>query len=366
MRTLLRSLMVVVVALLTVSAQPARPAPRKLEIAPGVYVFMTAPYGAVGLDGNAIVVTSKDGVLVFDANGTPSAAEAVLREIRAVTTQPVRYLVYSHWHWDHWYGGEVYARAFPDITIISHEKTRAMMQGPALAFNKPGLDAQLPAYIASLDKRIAAGESATPPADTLPALKQARDEATFFLEQKRSVHHTVATRTFTDRLDLTLGDRPVQILNYGRAVTPGDALMYLPKERVLVTGDLLVNPITFALSSYPTEWLTALERLDRLDATVIVTGHGEPLHDKALLHDTMAVFRLLLREGKVMRDKGLDADHAKEAVLPQLHELMVQITGNVPARNDAFRTQLVDWYLHRVYDELSGPLGDDIAAIPPQ
>ena len=63
-----------------------RPAPRKIDVADGVYLFVTAPYGAVGLDGNSVVVTSNDGVLVFDSNGTPSAAAAVLTSIRALTS----------------------------------------------------------------------------------------------------------------------------------------------------------------------------------------------------------------------------------------------------------------------------------------
>jgi hypothetical protein len=135
---------------------------------------------------------------------------------------------------------------------------------------------------------------------------------------------------------------------------------------VLAIGDLIVNPITFALSSYPTEWLAALRKIDHLAVDVIVTGHGEPLHGKELMHATMSVFETLLREGKAARDQGLDPDQAKDTILPKLQAQMVRITGDVPARNAAFRTQLVDWYLHRVYDELAAPLGDDIAPIPPK
>jgi cyclase len=358
----------VVMLLLTLPAiaGPPRPAPRKIELAPGVFVFMTAPYGGVGLDGNSIVVLSNDGVLVFDSNGTPAAAAAVLAEIRALTTQPVRYIVHSHWHWDHWYGAEVYTRAFPDAKVIAHQKTRDLMAGPAIAFNKPGLDTQLPDYIRSLETRVAAAASAQPPASDLAALRDALDDARYFLEQKRSVTHTLPHLTFTDRMDLTLGQRQVQLLNFGRGVTPGDAVMVLPKERIAAIGDLLVNPITFALSAYPSEWVRALERVDALPVDVMVTGHGEPLRDRALLHATTEVFRHLLKEGKAARERGLDPDQAREAIMPGLQPLMMTIAGETPGRQAAFRTQLVDWYLHRVYDELAGPLRDDIAPIPPR
>ena len=64
------------------------------------------------------------------------------------------------------------------------------------------------------------------------------------------------------------------------------------------------------------------------------------------------------------RRKGSIPDQAKEAIFPGLHDLMVAITGDRKPLNDAFKTQLVDWYLHRVYDELDGPLSDAIARIP--
>jgi cyclase len=329
--------------------------PTKTELAPGIFLFATPNYGDVGLDGNSIAVLSNDGVLVFDTNGTPAASAAVLAGIRTLTDKPVRYVVNSHWHWDHWYGTETYARAFPDVQIITHEKTRALMAGPAIEFNRPGLETQLPGYLKNLETRAA----------TDPKLADLLAADRFFLEQKRSAHHILPNVTFSDRLTLEMGDRHVEVLNYGRGVTPGDTFAWLPKERVLLLGDLIVNPVTFALSGYPTEWLRVLERVDALDPSIIVTGHGAPLHDKRLLHATVDVFRVLLREGKATREKGLTADQARDAALPLLHDLMVSITGDDAGRNAAFKQQLVDWFLHRVYDELNGPLSDAIAPIPP-
>ncbi|MBK5254975.1 MAG: MBL fold metallo-hydrolase [Vicinamibacteria bacterium] len=346
-----------------VSAQDLEP-PKRVEVAPGIYVFMTPPYGDVGLDGNSVVIVSNDGVLVFDTNGTPAAAENVLAQIRKLTDQPVTYVVNSHWHWDHWYGTEVYRRAFPEVHVITHEKTREMMMGPALTFNKPGLDQQLPGYLDDLATRIAAAESTTPPLTGLARMKGALSMGRFFLDQKRKAQHTFADVTFSDRLTVYLGDREIQVLNYGRAVTPGDALLYLPKEKVVVTGDLLVNPVSFALGVYPTGWLQALERIDGLDATVWIPGHGEPLRDKILLHATMDVFSELLRQGKEARAKGLKPAEAIAAIAPSLRDLRARITKDDPRTNGQFDLYLVSWYLHRVYDELSGPLTDAITPPP--
>jgi glyoxylase-like metal-dependent hydrolase (beta-lactamase superfamily II) len=349
-----------VLVLLFVSAIPPaggryeRDAPRRIDVADGVHLFISKPYGEVGLDGNSIAIVGRDAVLVFDTNGTPASAALVLAGIRTLTNKPVRYVVNSHWHWDHWYGTEVYRAAFPGVKVIAHEKTKALMAGPAIEFNRPGVEEQLPGYIRMLEQR-AAGD---------PAVRPQLDVARFFLDQKKNAHLVLPDTTYTDRLDLDLGGRTVQVRHDDRAITPGDSFLYLPAQKIVITGDLLVNPVTFGLSSYPTGWLTTLERIDRLDVAVIVPGHGEPLHDKTLLHATMGVLRELLKEGTDAKARGLDADRAKEEVLPRLHDLMVTMTKDDPNLNDQFRTYLVDWTLHRVFDELEGPLSDAIAAIP--
>ncbi len=364
----LRAAFLLALLLLPLGPTPLRalghPPPRKIRAADGVYLFLTAPYSDVGLDGNSVAILSEDGVLVFDANGTPAAAAAVLAEIRKLTPKPVRYLVLSHWHWDHWYGAEVYRRAFPGIQIISHEATRRLMTGPALAFNQPGLDEQLPGHIREVERQLAAAKSAKAPASTLARLRRHLREDRFFLDQKRRARHTVANLTFSDSLTLYLGGRRIRLLHYDRAITPGDTFLYLPDEKVLVTGDLLINPVTFALGCYPGGWIRTLEGLDRLDATVIIPGHGEPLHDKSLLEAQLALLRALAREGKAARARGLDVEQARAEARDSVRDLRTRITGDDPGLNAAFDVYLVDWFLHRVYDEENGPLTDDIAPIP--
>jgi glyoxylase-like metal-dependent hydrolase (beta-lactamase superfamily II) len=340
------------------------PAPKKSEIAPGIFLFQTEKYGDVGLDGNSIAVTSSDGVLVCDANGTPAAARAVIAEIRKITDKPVKYLVISHWHWDHWYGAEAYREAFPEVRIISQERERRIMLGPAQEFNKNFLERDLPEYVESQKKKLAGEEVKTPVPEGLARLKAAYEVDQFFLDQKRRVRHTVADETYTEQMTVYLGEREIRVMNFGRAVTPGDSVVYLPKEKLALIGDLVVNPVTFALGGYPTEWLEALERVDQLDATTLVTGHGEPLKDRELLHATMGVMRILLRRGKELKAQGMDPDAAKATILPELKDLRTRITKDEARVNQQFEIYLVDWFLHRVYDELNGPLTDAIQPPP--
>lgn len=339
---------------------PERPAPARQEVAPGVFLFQTTPYGEVGLDGNAAVVTSDDGVLVFDSNGTPAAARAVIAAIRQITPQPVRYVVNSHWHWDHWYGTEAYREAFPGVQVVSHERTRALMAGPAIEFNRPGLETQLPGYLSMLEGRLSASSS---PQDA-PALRDRIAMGRWFLEEKRRVRHVLPDVTYSDTLTLQLGSREIRLVHVDRAVTPGDTMVWLPQDRVLLTADVLVNPISFALSSYPAGWIRTLEWIDQLDAAVLVPGHGDPMRDEQKLHATLSVFRALRTHGAQAKARGLDAFAAADEAYPTVREQMVVLTGDRPALNQAFRAQLVEWFMHRVYDELAGPMTDAIAPIP--
>jgi len=341
-------------AMLVHGAAYVRPAPERIDVAPGVHVFVTPPYGDVGLDGNSVAIVGDDGVVVFDSNGTPAASAAVLQEIRKITPAPVRYVVNSHWHWDHWYGTETYRQAFPGVHVVAQEKTRAMMLGPAIEFNRPGIETQLPGYIASLEKRAASD----------PTLQPLLDEDRFFLDQKTHAALAIPDVTYSSELTLYVGGREVQVRHYDRAVTPGDTFIYLPKDKVLLTGDLLVNPVAFALSCYPSGWLSTLERIDALEATTIVPGHGKPVHDKTLLHAHMDAMRILLDTGKSAKARGLDPDQARDEAMPRLHDVMIKMTGGDAKRNQEFKIYLADWYMHRVYDELNGPLTDAIAPIP--
>ena len=346
--------------------QPAPEAPVRTDLGDGVYLFQTAPYGDAGLDGNSVVIVSDDGVLVFDSNGTPDAAAAVLAEIRRITDQPVRFLVHSHWHWDHWYGAEVYRKAFPSVQVISHARTRALMAGPAIAFNQPGLDEQIPGHIREIESALAKAKASTPPSPSVSRLEEHLARDRHFLEQKRAVRHTLATITFTDSLTLHLGKRVVKVLHHDRAVTPGDAYLHLPDERIVVTGDLLINPVTFALFCYPSGWIATLQALDALDARVLVPGHGAPMRDERLLQATTA---LLVRERALAREAkggGKDVAAAIRAVLADSAVLALrdEITGRDTSRNDPFALYLVDWFVRRVYQEADGTLDDSIPRIP--
>jgi len=130
---------------------------QKIKITDDVYQFITAPDGYVPNDNSIVIVNDKD-VLVFDTFTRPSTARTVLAEIRKMTDKPVRYVVNSHHHPDHWSGNEVYAQAFPSLEIIATEESRQFMLNIAKAW--PAVfENNLRKDQAALDKALSTGKS---------------------------------------------------------------------------------------------------------------------------------------------------------------------------------------------------------------
>ncbi len=341
------------------------PIPVHSEIAPGIHLFRTEPYGDVGFDGNAVAIVSNAGVLVFDANGTPVVAREVIAQLRRITPQPVRWLVYSHWHWDHWYGAQEYVRAFPGLEIVSQEATRRLMAGPAIEFNQPGLDHDLPDHVAAVEAALAAARDSGSAPARIESLRNhaARDRA--FLAQKREARHVLATVTFTDSLVIHMGEREIHVLHVDRAITPGDAFLWLPQQRIVVTGDLLVNPVTFGLFCYPAGWMRTLEWIDALGAATIVPGHGAPLYGPGLLRATLALLRREREVVRASRQHGDSEDATLAAALadPEVLRLRDAILGGDASRVGAFELYLGRWVVARMLAEEAGPLDDSIPAL---
>src|SRR6185503_13242515 len=95
---------------------------QKVVIADGIYQF-TASFDQYVGNCNSTVIVNEQDVLVFDTNTRPSTARAILAEIRKITDKPIRYVVNSHWHPDHWSGNEVYAQAFSCQQIGANQET---------------------------------------------------------------------------------------------------------------------------------------------------------------------------------------------------------------------------------------------------
>ena len=241
-------------------------------VADGIYAAIAAPRYKV--NSNAAVILTNDGVVVVDSHSKPSAAFALYREIQSITKQPIKRIINTHFHWDHWQGNQVYAEAFPGLEIITSERTRENLTRPdAGAGGVAYIGKQLelvPREIEKLGNDLA---SATDPAQKARLAANLRQTESY-LEELRQMKPTLPTRTFDQTVMLNVGDREIQILLLGRGHTDGDVFIHLPKEKVVATGDALIDWMPFINDGYPEDWVRTLDALEKFDFTHIIPGHG--------------------------------------------------------------------------------------------
>jgi cyclase len=95
------------------------------KVGDGVWVAVAAP--AYKVNCNTAIIENDDGVMVVDTHSKPSAARVIVGKLRELTSKPVRYVVNTHFHWDHWHGNEVYPAAYPNAEIVTNQITREAM-----------------------------------------------------------------------------------------------------------------------------------------------------------------------------------------------------------------------------------------------
>lgn len=121
----------------------------------------------------------------------------------------------------------------------------------------------------------------------------------------------IPRKTFSERLVLPDRTTPVELLSLGRANTSGDVAAWLPRQRVLIAGDIVVEPIPYMFSVYPTEMLEVFDHIRALRYRALVPGHGAPQRDEAFLDRLSGLVREVQNQvGPLARENVALADVA--------------------------------------------------------
>jgi cyclase len=291
------------------------------KIADGVYYASpefngTAfPFGSNPFFGaNLVVVVNADDVLIVDTGTSPAAARAFVADIKLLTDKPVRYAVNTHWHYDHTDGNSIFG---PEVQIIAHDYVRQAIEKFDILHNEPFRSSTRNAPQAMIDrfsKQIAAEKDLRRKAALEKKLADTVAATKAFVQDIKEIKPTPPNVTYTDRLVLHRGGREIDLLFLGRGHTGGDTVVFLPKERIVCTGDLMESRIAFMGSAFFDEWLTTLDALKRLDFAVDLPGHGAPFRDKRLITAFQSYLSDVLAQVAKLRAQGISADEAAKRV----------------------------------------------------
>jgi cyclase len=281
-------------------------------VADGVYAAIAKP--AYKVNCNAAIIVLDDGVLVVDTHSKPSAARALIEQIKKLTNKPVKFVVNTHFHWDHYQGNEAYPSSWPaGVEIISSEATRASIEQrgvPRVKHEIITLPADIEQLRSDLQKATSAQQKET--------LTKNIAEAEAYLAELKKMQIILPTMTFDRSLILHRKSRTVEILWLGRAHTDGDVFVFLPKEKVIASGDALHGWTPFMGDSYPYDWIETLDAAEKLDFDYVIGGHGDVMHGKQKFELWKQYFRDLLDQTAAAYAEGATLDEAKKRVSESL------------------------------------------------
>jgi glyoxylase-like metal-dependent hydrolase (beta-lactamase superfamily II) len=210
-------------------------------------------------DPNSGVIVGDDGVMVIDAQATPSMAGLVIERVRQVTDKPIKYVVLSHYHAVRVLG----ASAYNAQEIVASQKCRAMIAERG----KEDWDSEYGRF----PRLFRAAES-------IPGL-------------------TWPTVTFKDHITLYLGKRRVDLMHIGRAHTAGDIIAHVPDANVVFSGDIVeYKSACYCGDAHFTDWPATLDRLGAFKADALVPGRGDALVGVDTVAEGVALTRDFLRD----------------------------------------------------------------------
>jgi glyoxylase-like metal-dependent hydrolase (beta-lactamase superfamily II) len=327
-----------------------------IKVAEGVYAAIGQGTAPMLIGSNAAIIINEDDVVVVDSHYTPSAARALLAEIKQLTDKPVRYVVNTHWHNDHTQGNQAYFNVFPGgAEFISSHLTREDIEKKAIPSVKQQLES-MPQQLAQAEEQLAAGKGpdGQPLTDEQKAQRRAQlDRQKAYLEELRSLEITLPTLTFERSLVLHKAARPIHILFFHGGHTRGDVVVYLPQEKVLVAGDLVTSGLPFPRDSYPAEWVKTENAIAALDFDQLIPGHGPVQKGKDHVRLLAQIFDSIVQQVRAAADKGTSLDDTKKAV--KVEQFRQAITGGDAAQNRNFDARIAV-YIERAWREAKGEL----------
>lgn len=330
-------------------------------ITPAVHLLNTPPdYVGVAI-GNVTLIEQTDGFVVIDSGMTAAHGRTVVAYARSLAPKPIKVVAITHWHNDHPQGVSAIRDAYPDVRIISTKATERALLSAAAAFDigyapNAAADAAVAARLGeTLQQYRQLLEDPSTAADRRVRLTRAIAEITAYVDAFRGSYLVPPTETFDRELVIADDQHPVRLRYLGHANTDGDLVAWLPKQQIVVTGDIVVSPYPFGFGSFPKEWIRTLGTIKALGFKTLIPGHGEPQHDGRYLDTLITAISAIRTQVAALAKQGLSLEDVKaKADFTATAELF----GNTPRDKANFQALFGSPMTENAYKEAKGlPMG---------
>lgn len=308
-----------------------------VKVAEGVYAAVRREPPGLMFNSNTVFIVNDEDVVVVDTNLSPASARENLAALRRLTKKPVRYVVNTHWHDDHIAGNEVYRAAFPAAEFIGHASTLTDLPTVGAA-NRQGTLTGGPPFVAQIRGLMSQNKSLTGGALTEEERASYASDirmAERYFAEAPNFNLVLPTLTVESRLTLHRGRRVIDIRHFGRGHSGADLVVHLPREGIVIAGDLVVWPVPLVGStSFPTEYRASLERMLELRPTIIIPGHGRVLRDDSYARQLVRLLASLSEQTAASVSRGETLEQARRAV--DLEEFRKLFAGDSQLRSFIF------------------------------
>ncbi|MDA8078089.1 MAG: MBL fold metallo-hydrolase [Nitrospiraceae bacterium] len=270
-----------------------------IKVADNVYaradVKKASPSNSFGA--NAGVIIGRDGIVVVDTLVSAKEAARFIKDIRAVSDKPIKYVINTHSHLDHTFGNGEFAKL--GAVIVSHVNGKKNMQ--------------------------AAGDE---------ALKKATAYG-LTAEELEGTRITYPSITFSEKMQIDLGDQVVELIHAGPSHTDDSIMVYLPDSKIIFSGDILFTNYHPNIADGDLQgWIRTLDLISSMDVAAIIPGHG-PVSGKKDVADMKNYIIVFDRKARELAASSDDVQHITAEVkkaLPAREELEFLVPMNIQKR----------------------------------
>ena len=323
-------------ASLIAQAQPRPPEDGRLmapeKITSHVWVMRQPDRLWAAVIGNVVIIEQSDGVVLIDSGGSIADGRDVVAAVARLTKKPIKAVAITHWHNDHPLGIPAILDRFPKARIIATAATAEFLKTELkTGIGKPDTALDQARLGRSNDTIKSFNEEAQKAGNSPVLRQQYAIEARWIARRiKRQMGNYVVmpTQTFRQRLLLPDTVAPVDLRFLGVGNTHGDLIAWLPRQRVVASGDIVVLPTPYGFTNPIAPWQAVLKQMEKLPFTTLIPGHGQVQRDRRYLHTLEWSMIDIRTKARAAAAAGLTKDKAWEQFDPAPHRTRFHATDD--------------------------------------
>ncbi|HYA17954.1 MAG TPA: MBL fold metallo-hydrolase [Bryobacteraceae bacterium] len=254
------------------------------QVAENVYFALARPYAMA--NSNAAIFVNSASVVVVDAHSHPAAAAALIAQIKKeVTPRPVRYLIDTHFHFDHTQGNAAYLATGNKVDIVASNTTKTLMSKMLVPKLRAAMDPASPGPRGSEqvahrleDLRERLGKATAE--DQKAQLRTQIGQVEAWAAEMKNFEPVLPTITFDKAYVIRDREQDLHLEFHGMGHTAGDIVVFCPQKKVLASGDIIHPGFPAFVDAYPQSWPKAIDSIAALGFDSIAGGHGRLQRDR--------------------------------------------------------------------------------------